>query len=205
MPFLPFLNLLRRNAALLIIGLFAGAAFGLAASFLVPLRYSSTARLLVTQANAAGLDPYTAVKSTEQVAVGMRELVYTSLFQSAVLQSIPEFNSEYFSADEYHRRKEWRETVEVGLTGGTGILTVVVFHPDRAQAELLVGGVANQLMEKTPSFFGNNARVQLIDTPLPSRWIAKPSFLQNTVFGGGMGLLCAVVIVLAIHSKKENG
>jgi len=45
-----------------------GALLALGASFAQPLRYSSTERVLITQTNATGLDPYTAIKSTERIA-----------------------------------------------------------------------------------------------------------------------------------------
>ena len=184
--------------------LFWGAGLGLvfitAVTFALPKQYSSTMRLLVVQANVAGLDPYTAVKSTEQIAGNVRELVYTSLVANRVLAETSGFQSSYFSEDEYSRRKEWQKAVEVGVVPGTGILTVTVFHPDREQARLLVEGVSRQIIEQTPNF-GYNAQARVIDTPLPSRWFARPDVVTNAALGAMIG---GTLALLSLFSQEER-
>lgn len=168
-----------------------GAVLAVGVSLALPWQYSSTMRVLVVQANVAGLDPYTALKSTEQIASSIRELVYTSLVANRVLSETPELDTGYFSQDEYRRRKEWQKAVEVGVSPGTGIMVVTAYHSDRNQARLLVQGVAKQIIEKTPNF-GYNAQAQVIDTPLPSRWIARPNLTQAAGYGAIIGLMLAV-------------
>lgn len=185
----------------LIWGVFLGALFVAAVTFVMPKQYSSTMRLLVVQANVAGLDPYTAVKSTEQIAGNVRELVYTSLVANRVLSETSGFVSSYFSEDEYNRRKEWQKAVEVGVVPGTGILAVSAYHPNREQARLLVEGVARQIIEQTPNF-GYNAQARIIDTPLPSRWFAKPDVLTNIVFGACIGFILALLSLFTNEEAK---
>ena len=60
-----------------------GAGLALLFSLITPLQYSSTVRVLIIQPNATGLDPYTAIKSTERIATSLSELVYTSTFSTA--------------------------------------------------------------------------------------------------------------------------
>lgn len=187
-----FLHRLEREWPRLVWGALLGVAFLVSASFALPKQYSSTMRLLVVQANVAGLDPYTAVKSTEQIAGSVRELVYTSLVANRVLSETDGLTAGYFPEDEYHRRKSWQKSIEVGLVPGTGILTVSAYHPDRAQARLLVEGVARQIVEQTPNF-GYNAQAKVIDTPLPSRWFARPDVILNGIFGGIIGVFLALL------------
>ncbi len=187
-----FLQRLEREWPRLVWGVLLGGAFLVSASFALPRQYSSTMRLLVVQANVAGLDPYTAVKSTEQIAGSVRELVYTSLVANRVLSETDGLASDYFPEDEYRRRKSWQKSIEVALVPGTGILTVSAYHPDRAQARLLVEGVARQIIEQTPNF-GYNAQAKVIDTPLPSRWFARPDVVLNGLFGGVIGGFLALL------------
>lgn len=187
-----FFNTLEASWSRLVWGAVVGAVFLAALTFALPRQYSSTMRLLVVQANVAGLDPYTAVKSTEQIAGNVRELVYTSLVANRVLGETSGFTASYFSDDEYSRRKEWQKSVEVGVVPGTGILSVTAFHPNRDQARLLVEGVAKQMIEQTPNF-GYNAQARVIDTPLPSRWFARPNVVKNTALGAAIGGIMALI------------
>ncbi len=198
-----FLHRLERSWLRLLWSAVFGAVLAAGVSLAFPWQYSSSMRLLVVQANVAGLDPYTALKSTEQIAFNVRELVYTSLVANRVLSETTDLDTGFFSQDEYRRRKEWQEAVEVGVAPGTGILTVTVYHPDREQARLLVQGVAKQIIEKTPSF-GYNAQAQIIDTPLPSRWIARPDLLLAGLYGAIIGLFLAILwVFLSLDDRRR--
>ena len=166
-----------------------GVLFSCTASLFVPRAYSSTERVLITQPNVNGLDPYTAIKSTERIASMLSELVYTTTFFDNTLAQARGFDVTYFSADDRTRRKDWRRTIETATTPGTGIMTVTVYHPDRAQARVLVDAATRELAAEAPNFFGYSARVQVIDAPLESRWLARPAFLTNALFGLVLGLL----------------
>lgn len=181
-----------------------GALLGFFLSFLLPFQRASSVRVLITQPNAAGLDPYTAIKSTERVASSLSELIYTTTFFDNVLSQAKEIDVGYFPQDERDRRKLWRKTVETSITPGTGIMSVSAFHHDAAQARLIVDAVAREMATQVPNYFGYNIRVQIIDAPLDSRWFARPHFAQNTLMGAGLGVLLGIVIVL-IRSLRRLG
>jgi len=172
-----------------------GAVLALGFSFLQPLRYSSTERLLITQTNAAGLDPYTALKSTERIAQNLSELIYTTSFFNAVM-SRAQIDPAYFPTDEAQKRSKWRNTIETQVSAGTGIMTVVAYHTDRAQVADLVVRTAQELVNITPNYFGYAVRVQIIDDPLTSRFYTKPDFLKNTMLGAIAGFLLGTAWVM---------
>ncbi len=198
-----FLQQLERSWVRLLWSAVLGAVLATGVALAFPWKYSSSMRLLVVQANVAGLDPYTALKSTEQIATNVRELVYTSLVANRVLSETPGLDAAAFPQDEYRRRKAWQEAVEVGVTPGTGIINLTAYHSDREQARLLVQGVAAQVIEKTPNF-GYNAQAQIIDTPLPSRWIARPNLLQAAGYGAILGLVLAIFwLFLSLDDRRR--
>lgn len=174
----------------------AGLIFAFGVALVIPRAYSSTARVLITQPNVSGLDPYTATKSTERIATTLSELVYTTTFFDNALTQAKGFDASYFPTDERTRRKAWRKAIETSAKPGTGIMTVVVYHPDRAQARILVDAATRELATEAPNFFGYNARVQVIDSPLESRWLARPAFLADSIFGLLLGLFVGVAWVL---------
>ncbi len=190
-----FFEAVERHWRRVVVGVMLGGALATTGSFVLPKQYSSTMRLLVVQSQTAGLDPYTAVKSTEQIASNVRELMYTSLVANRVLASTISFDAGYFSQDEYRRRQEWRRSIDVGVTPGTGIVTITAYHPQRAQAEVLVQGVAQEVMTQTPNY-GLNAQARVIDTPLPSRWFARPNVLQNAFYGAVIGGFLALISLI---------
>jgi capsular polysaccharide biosynthesis protein len=177
-----------------------GTLLALAFSFAQPLRYSSTERVLITQANTAGVDPYTAIKSTERIAQNLSELIYTTSFFNAVMAKA-QITAGYFPTDEIAKRELWKKTVETSVSAGTGVMSIIAYHTSRTDATELAIKVAQELSTIAPNYFGYSVRVQIIDDPLPSRFFAKPDFLKNALFGAVIGLLLGTAWVLG---KTKN-
>ena len=59
-------------------------ALAAALSFVRPLEYSSTMRLLIIQQSGVNLDPYTAIRSAETIATNLSQVIYTSVFYDNV-------------------------------------------------------------------------------------------------------------------------
>ena len=172
-----------------------GVGLSLLFSFAQPLRYSSTERLLITHTNVVGIDPYTAIKSTERIGQNLEELIYTTSFFNAVL-SKTQIDAKYFPTDEISRRNAWKRTIDARVVSGTGIMSITAYHTSRERAAELAVGVAQELAAITPNYFGYSVRVQIIDDPLPSRFFAKPDFVKNALFGAIAGLLIGITFVL---------
>lgn len=172
-----------------------GLVCALAFSLVQPLRYSSTVRLFIVQTNSTGLDPYTAIKSTERIAQNLTELIYTTAFYNAVVDD-PSVDRSYFPTDEISRREKWRGTIEGEVSPGTGVMSLIAYHTDRSQAQTLSVRAAQQLAIQASDYFGFSVRVQVIDSPLPSRFFAKPDFASNALFGATAGLLLGLAWVL---------
>ncbi|MFA6160558.1 MAG: hypothetical protein WC766_00070 [Patescibacteria group bacterium] len=190
------LHLYVRAWRLLLLVTLGGLVIAILVSVLQPLKFSSTVRLLITQTNATGVDPYTAIKSTERIGQNLTEIAYTSSFFNAVTKQ-EGIDTAYFSTDEIDKRKEWQKTVAINVVPGTGVMDVVVYHKDRNQATLLAVAVAKELATQAPNYFGYSVRLQIIDDPLPSRFFAQPDFVQNGALGAIFGFLVGSLWVLA--------
>lgn len=195
MPTQNYVRLFVRSWKFIALLTLLGALLALAASFVQPLRYSSTERVLITQTNATGLDPYTAIKSTERIAQNLSEIIYTSSFFNAVMAKA-QIDPSYFPTDEIDKRKKWQQTIETEVVPDTGVVSIIAYHPNRDSATELAVRVAQELQTVTPNYFGYSVRVQIIDDPLPSRWFAKPDFLRNILAGAAIGFLLATAWVL---------
>lgn len=194
-----FLRTWKTTAAATLIGVLLAVIFSLAQ----PLRYSSTERLLITQTNIVGIDPYTAIKSTERIGQNLTELIYTTSFFNSVM-SKAQVDQAYFPQDEISRREKWKSAIDASIVSGTGIMTITAYHTSRAQAQELAVRVAQELVAITPNYFGYSVRMQIIDDPLPSRFFAKPDFVKNGLFGAVAGLLLGSAWVLGRIGKREG-
>ena len=173
-------------------------------SFIEPLKYSTTVRFLVIQKSVLGLDPYTAVKSSERVAINLSEIIYTTSFFNKVLESDYNIDKSYFHTDEEKKREQWSKMLAASVQGGTGLLTIEVYHPDRMQSLELAQAVASTLTNQAQEYVGGDVQIKLVDDPLPSRIPVKPNVPLNALFGLLFGLILGFVYVVW-RAKPQYG
>jgi capsular polysaccharide biosynthesis protein len=166
-----------------------GLVLAILLSFVQPLQYSSTTRLLITQ-ELGLVDAYTASRSTESVANTLVNIVYTSKFYDKVLASGYPIDESYFAEDATLRGKQWAKAVSVSISRSSGFITVTAFHPDVSQAEKLAQAVAYVLSKEGWSYVsGGNIAVQIVDDPLNSHYPVRPNLFVNGTSGLVLGLL----------------
>lgn len=174
-----------------------GLVLALIISFVQPLRYSSTARMLILQDVGSGVDAYTASRSEERIADNLSTLIYTSTFFDQVMSAGFSIDDSGFPEDPSKRRKEWGRTVTATVARGSGLLTVSAFHRDVTQAEQLVRAIAFVLTDRVGEYTsGGDVTVSLVDEPLNSRWPVKPNVLLNLLSGFVLGGFVGVSYVL---------
>ena len=179
------------------IALFAALGFflGVVLSFLRPLEYSSTTRLLILQQIGA-VDAYTASRAAERVADDLANIIYTTTFFDKVVSSSSEIDETYFGDEESKRRKRWGRTVDATVTRGTGLLELRVYHTDIEQAELIARSVSSVLVTEGWTYTsGGSISIQLVDEPLNSRWPVRPNVPTNAFTGLFLGGLAGVAYV----------
>src|SRR3989338_7364658 len=104
----------------IIVGILSGAL-----SFTLPLKYSASVRLLITQRAAFTLDPYTAIRSNELIAQHLAQVVVTSSFLDKVLDPQFQIDKNYFNRNERARRKLWGQTIAATPQQGEGLIEIV--------------------------------------------------------------------------------
>lgn len=185
--------LLRRSWPAILFGGLAGALLATLLSFTQPLEYASTVRLLITQPGATNIDPYTVLKSNERIAQNLSQLLYSSSFFENILTQAQGVDRDHFPVNEYDRRRAWARSIGTSVEPGSGLMLVTIYHPSRLQARILVQAATEELTKQAPNFFGFSVRVQVIDAPLDSRWIARPNFLNNALAGLLFGALLGLI------------
>ena len=166
-------------------------------SFLQPLRYSSTVRLLVLQNSDTTVDAYTLSRSEERIAENLSTIIFTTTFFDEVINAGFSIDPTTFPLQDYKRRQVWANTITATVSRGAGLLTISAYHRDSKQAEQIVRAVAFVLTEHVKEFTsGGNIEVRLIDVPLNSRWPVKPNIFINAFSGLILGGFAGVAYVL---------
>lgn len=169
-----------------------GLVVALIFSFLQPLRYSSTVRLLLIQ-DLGSVDAYTASRSVERLAENLATIVYTTSFFDSVMAAGFDIDEAYFPAQENKRRRAWSKMVSATVTRGSGLLTLSVYHQDVSQAEQIVNAIAYVLSQQASSYIsGGKLEVRIVDSALNSHWPARPNIPANGFSGLVLGGLAGV-------------
>lgn len=186
-----------------------GVVVGLLAagfSFVRPLEYSSTIRLLVVPRSTFGLDPYLAIRSSERISENLASIVYTNSFFEKVLSLDTAIDQNYFSTREIKKRREWQRMVSTQVARGGGLLAVTVYHRDRSQAERMVSAMGSVLQSEGWTYVGGgDLQIQLVDTPLTSRFPVRPNITLNALGGLILGIVAtAAWITHDAHRRRDH-
>lgn len=172
-----------------------GLLLGVLLSFIGPLEYSSTTRILITQELGA-VDAYTASRSVERIADDLATAVHTTKFRESVFEDSA-IDLSYFPEDEERLRNKWEKAITTSVLRSTGFLTIKAYHPDVNEAEKLSLAVAEVLTQEGWTFTsGGNITVQLVDEPLNSRWPVRPNILVNAFSGFILGAIAGIGYIL---------
>jgi len=197
-----YFKILNQEKGTIIIFVIFGIVLSLLLSLVVPWKYSSTMRLLVVQ-RQTNLDAYTALKSAERVGDNLSQIIYTSSFFDKVLDTKFSIDKNYFKQDEIKRRKQWNKMIYARVLRGTGMMEVVVYHPDKSQATQIANAIAYVLTTESGNYVGEVSAIKLVDSPLESRYPVKPNFVANVLSGLILGLVIGGGYVLFVKTRKS--
>ncbi|MBU0614453.1 hypothetical protein KJ766_04220 [Patescibacteria group bacterium] len=181
-----------------------GLLLGVGLSFLRPLEYTSTVRLLITQRLGA-VDAYTASRSAERIADDLASIIYTSTFFDKVMYSNVDIDESYFSGTEQKKREKWEKSIVTSVSRNTGLLSIKIYHTDTAQAEMIAMSIAGVLEAEGWNYTsGGNLSIQMVDEPLNSRFPARPNILMNGFSAMIIGAMTAIGFLFIEFERKRR-
>ncbi len=192
------LSLLFKHAKLIFIWgvVFALAVGGL--SLLVPHAYSADSQILIISRDKSGLDPFSQTKLAERIGENLSGIVQTEDFFNKVMeQAGTSFDkSRWTNLDERTLRKYWQRDVQGQMVYGTSLLRITVYGPTKAEAENLSGAVTQTLVSRAWEYIGGDVSLKVVNSPLVSRFIARPNLPVNTAVGFVLGMCLAAMWVV---------
>ncbi|MBT6254133.1 hypothetical protein HOI83_02790 [Candidatus Uhrbacteria bacterium] len=176
-----------------------GVVLGVALSFVRPLEYRASSRLLITQESVSA-DAYTASRSAERVADDLATIVFTTAFFDQVLSAQFNIDESQFPSEEEKeakRRKVWRRMLGTSVERGTGLLSVDTYNKEPEQAKQISQAIAFVLTQQGWRYTsGGNISVRLVDDPLVSKYPVRPNIPTNAFIGLILGALVGGAYVL---------
>lgn len=174
-------------------------------SFLRPLEYSSTMRLLIIQKAGATLDPYTAIRSAESIADNLSQIIYTSVFFDKVEGAGFNIDRSYFDANETKRRQQWSDMVSTLVTHQTGFLQISVYHKSKDQASEIARAIGFILTTEGNQYVGGrDLEIRLVDTPLQSRFPVRPNVPLNAFLGAVIGVILSSLYIVVGEARRHR-
>jgi capsular polysaccharide biosynthesis protein len=180
------------------------AMAGVGLSFLFPLQYSSSMRMLIIQKELSQTDPYTAMKATESISNNLSQIIYTTSFYDKVMSSDFNIDKSVFSTKESKKRKQWQNMIQTSVVQDSGMLNVVVYDTDPAQAMQISQAIAFVLTTEGWKYIdGGDLDIQLVDAPLVSSYPVRPNIPVNAFMGFMLGLIAGTGYVLLDNRRHH--
>ncbi len=192
-----FINLVARKRKIVfgIVALFIILGAGVIA--VQRFKYSSKSQLLVVQEYNRTIDAYTASKSNEYLSSVLANVVVSNSFFTKVMEAGFSINAGYFGDNTKDQMKEWSRTVSAKSINDSGIISVVVYHPDRAQAEKIDRAINHVLMTQNAAYHGSgeSVKVRLIDQPITSTLPVRPNIILTMSLAIALGFVTSLVYI----------
>lgn len=166
-------------------------------TFLQPLRYSATSRLLVVQNYGPNTDAYNVSRSNQFLSNLLAQVVYSDSFYEQVMASGYNINQNIFSKETNKRKQEWQNMVYTRAIADTGMISLKVYHQDKIVANKINQAIAYTLMTKNSQYhgLGDNVKVKVIDSSTLSDWPVKPNIILNLLLGLLAGLAVSLYLI----------
>jgi len=171
-----------------------------------PFEYRTSSKLLVIQNFGTNIDPYAASKSNEYLSGILAEVIYSNSFFSKTLESGFNIDKIYFNGSARKQMKKWGKTVSAKSVADTGIISIDVYHPDRAQAEQISQAIIFTLQSKHTLYhgYGDKVAIKIIDKPLTSDRPVKPNFIFNLAGAIVFGLFFSFIYIYLFPERKYD-
>lgn len=168
-------------------------------SLLLPLEYRADAAVYIISKSRYGVDPYTVVKSAEQVGQNITQVMKTQDFFDKVMTLVPATfdKSQFQNVTDRVRTKRWQKTVDGSVVFGTGVLNVSAYHRDPAQANILASALVDTLVQKGYEYVGGDVTIKQVNKAIVSRFPVRPNLPLNAFLGFVLGLFVSAAVIFS--------
>lgn len=192
-----FLNLIRQKKQTVISITFLFVIIAIVITFAQPLSYAARAKLLVVQNLPVGTDAYVYSRTNEYLSTLLAKVIETNSFFNEVMNAGFDINRNYFSDDTNKQMKMWSQAIDAQPINDTGIISIIVYHPDKYQADQIIRAIDAVMKAKHADYHGagDKVEIRIIDQPITSNLPVKPNIPLNIALGLVAGLIFSLVYI----------
>lgn len=197
-------NLLTRKwKTLLVSGVLCAIAFILL-SLLFPLQYRADAGVYIISKSRYGVDPYTVVKSAEQVGQNIVQVIKTQDFFDKVMarSGTTLDKSQFENVSDRTRMKRWEKAVDGSVVFGTGVLNLNAYSTDASQAKILATLIVNTLVDQGYEYVGGDVTIKQVNKPIVTRFPVRPNVPLNAGLGFVLGVIVSAILLISKTKKS---
>lgn len=175
-------------------------------TFIQPLRYGSSANLLVIQKFTNTVDPYTASKSNEYLSNILAKVIYSNSFYNKVVESGYKIDNNYFKGNVRQQMKKWSNTVSAKTVNDTGIISLNIYHQSKSQADQIARAISYTMQTKHSLYhgYGENVIIKVIDEPTLSNFPVKPNIILNFFLAIILGFIFSLLYIYLLPLEKYD-
>lgn len=199
-----FLNLIKTRKSTIISIALIFLILVLVVTFIQPLKYRATTKILITQNYGATADAYSVSRSNQFISSVLSQVIYSDLFFEDVLNSGFNIDNNIFSSDINKKKKQWQKMIKPIVINDSGMIVVHTYYQDKYQVGQINQAIAYTLKTKHNIYhgLGNRVNVKIIDKTIVSNFPVKPNVILNVVFGLVIGILLGIGFVYLYPNKK---
>ncbi len=178
-------------------------------TFIQPLKFETTSKMLIIQNFSQETDPYAASRSNQYLSSVLSEVVSSNSFYQEVLNSGYEIDKSYFKQTGFlasDELKAWQKTASAKPIGDTGVIEVSAYHTNRGQAEQISKAINFVMKTKNQNYHGSGDRVtiKVIDDPNTSNYPVKPNIALNAVLAVAFGSVFSLAFIYLFPGQDYN-
>ncbi len=198
----PVTMLTRKWKTLLVSSVICAVAVTLL-SLLLPLEYRADAGVYIISKSRYGVDPYTVVKSAEQVGQNIVQVIKTQDFFDKVIKSggTKLDKTSFENVSDRTRMKRWEKTVDGSVVFGTGVLKISTYSTDAQQARVLSNAVVDTLVSQGYEYVGGDVTIKQVNKAIVTRFPVRPNIPLNAVLGFILGLVISTTVIVTKTKK----
>lgn len=199
-----FISLAARKKATIFFIVIIFLTLAIVLSLIQPFKYGASSRVLVIQ-NFANPDSYATSKSAEYLSNVLAKVISANSFFNSVLDSGYFIDKTYFGQTVKGQMKIWNKTVSAKAVNDLGIISLNVYHPDRAQAELINRAIVYTLKTKHGFYYGGgDVSIKVIDEPITGDYPVQPNLILNFGLSLVLGLIFSLTFVYLFLEEKYD-
>ena len=166
-------------------------------SLLFPLEYRADAGVYIISKSRYGVDPYTVVKSAEQVGQNIVQVIKTQDFFDKVMarSGATLDKSQFENVSDRVRMKRWEKAIDGSVVFGTGVLNLSAYSTQPAQAKLLAASIVDTLVEQGYEYVGGDVTIKVVNKPIVTRFPARPNVPLNAAIGFVLGSILSAIFI----------